>query len=289
MISRRDPRELQTIRCFLLDMDGTVSLGEEALPGADEFFAALAATGQDFIFLTNNSSHSADYYVRRMQRLGFPVNRERMLTSTDALALYLQQIGPTDRPVRLYPVGTPDFAAELLTAGFVLETRRDQPLDFVVVGFDTTLTYQKLDIACDYIRRGIPWVAANPDRVCPLAGGRVMPDCGALIACLVTCTDRQPLRIIGKPESAMVDMVLASRGFRRQELAMVGDRIYTDLAIARNTGIVGIAVLSGESTLAEIEASGIEPDFICEGIGDLAPWLLAGPSNTRADQPDAAR
>jgi HAD superfamily hydrolase (TIGR01450 family) len=268
-----DPRELQKIRCFLLDMDGTVSLGEDALPGSADFFAALAGSGQDFIFLTNNSSHSADYYVRRMARLGFPVTRERMLTSTDALALYLQRNGPSGRPVRLYPVGTPDFENELTAAGFDLVRERDAKIDFVAVGFDTTLTYAKLDIACDYIRSGVPWVAANPDRVCPLAGGRVMPDCGAITACLVTCTDRQPLCVIGKPESAMVDMVLASRGYSRQELAMVGDRIYTDLALARNTGIIGIAVLSGEATLAEIEESGIEPDYIFDGIGDLAPWL----------------
>lgn len=271
--TRRAPQDLQAIRCYLLDMDGTVSLGEEALPGAAAFFAALAAGGQDFIFLTNNSSHRADYYVQRMQRLGFPVDRTRMLTSTDALILYLRQSRPTGQPLRLYAVGTPDFEAELLAAGLELVSEREQPIDFVVVGFDTTLTYQKLDIACDYIRQGIPWVAANPDRVCPLANGRVMPDCGALIACLQACTERPPLRIIGKPETAMVEMVLASRPWQRNELAMVGDRIYTDLALAGNSGIMGIAVLSGEATLAEIRTSGLDPAFIIDGIGDLGPWL----------------
>ena len=262
---------LRQIRCWLLDMDGTVTLGEEALPGAAPFFASLA--DQTYIFLTNNSSHAADHYVRRLNRLGIPVGRDQVLTSTDALALYLQTIGPRGRPAVLYPVGTPGFEQDLQAAGLVLEKRRDQAVDFVVLGFDTSLVYEKLDIACDYIRRGVPYLAANPDRVCPLAGGRVLPDCGALIAFMETCTDRKPERVIGKPDPAMIEMVMASRGYRRDELAMVGDRIYTDLASARNAGILCVAVLSGEATLADIEAGDIRPDYIFEDIGELAAQL----------------
>jgi HAD superfamily hydrolase (TIGR01450 family) len=266
-----NPERLRAIRCWLLDMDGTVTLGEEALPGADAFFARMI--DYDYIFLTNNSSHSADHYLRRLNRLGIPVSRRQVLTSTDALALYLKSIGPVDRPVAVYPVGTPDFEKDLAAAGIHLVCTRGQAIDYVVLGFDTTLTYEKLDTACDYIRGGVPYLAANPDRVCPLANGKVLPDCGALIAFMETCTGRVPLRVIGKPDPAMAEMVLAERGYKREDLAMVGDRLYTDLAFAERSGILGVAVLSGETTLEEIAAGDIRPDYIFPGIGDLAACL----------------
>jgi len=262
---------LRAVRCWLLDMDGTVTLGEEALPGAKAFFTRM--NSDSYIFLTNNSSHSADHYIRRLNRLGIPAGRRQVLTSTDALALFLKKIGPRERPVRVYPVGTPDFEQDLMAAGIELVFERDMEIDFVVLGFDTSLVYAKLDTACDYIRSGITYLAANPDRVCPLANGKVLPDCGALIAFMETCTGKSPLRVIGKPDPAMAEMVLADRGYRREELAMVGDRLYTDLAFAHRAGILGVAVLSGETTLAEIESSEIKPDCIFPGIGDLAECL----------------
>jgi NagD protein len=264
---------LRQVRCWLLDMDGTITLGEEALPGAAPFFQTLDRLGADYIFLTNNSSHDAGHYVRRLNRIGIRASREQVLTSTDALALYLRSIGPQNRAPVLYPVGTPGFEHDLTAAGMVLEKRRGQPVDFVVLGFDTTLVYEKLDIACDYIRGGTPYLAANPDRVCPLAGGKVLPDCGALIAFMQTCTGRDPLRVIGKPDPAMIEMVIRSRSYGRHELAMVGDRLYTDIASAGNAGILGIAVLSGEATTEEIEASSVTPDYIFSDVSELARWL----------------
>lgn len=278
MIRPNRPTELlRTVRCWLLDMDGTVTLGEEALPGAAPFFKTIGRRQTDYIFLTNNSSHDAGHYVSRLNRIGIRASRDQVLTSTDALALYLSSIAPAGRVPVLYPVGTPGFERDLQAAGMILEKRRDQAVDFVVLGFDTTLVYEKLDIACDYIRSGIPYLAANPDRVCPLAGGKVLPDCGALIAFMQTCTGKDPIRVIGKPDPAMIEMVIRSRGYARDELAMVGDRIYTDIASAGNAGILGVAVLSGEATLEEIEASDVTPDFIFADIGELA-GLLDGES-----------
>lgn len=256
--------KLAKVRCWLLDMDGTVSLEDDALPGAADFFKAIE--DNQFIFLTNNSSRHADYYVERMKRLGFDVDRSKMLTSTDALILYLRKLEIQS----LYAVGTPDFERSLLEAGFVLIKNREDKPDMVVVGFDTTLTYEKIDIACDLIRSGIPWAGANPDFVCPLAGGKVLPDCGSIMAMLQACTDTKPQIVIGKPETAMVDMVIADRGYSRSELAMVGDRLYTDLELARRAGILGIAVLTGETNLDEIEAGSIKPDLILTDIGQLA-------------------
>ena len=256
--------KLAKVRCWLLDMDGTVSLEDDALPGAANFFEAIADS--QFIFLTNNSSRHADYYVERMRRLGFDVDRSKMLTSTDALILYLRNTGKQ----RLFAVGTPDFERALMEADFELIRNRAEQTDMVVIGFDTSLTYEKVDIACDLIRGGTPWAGANPDFVCPLADGKVLPDCGAIMAMVRACTDTEPQIVIGKPETAMVDMVMADRGFGKEELAMVGDRLYTDLELARRAGILGIAVLTGETNLEEIEASNTKPDLILDDIGQLA-------------------
>lgn len=264
---------LRQTRCWLLDMDGTVSLGEQALPGTAAFFAWVAENGADYIFLTNNSSHSASHYIKRLNSLGIPASRKHVLTSTDALGTLINQIGPVDRPADVYAVGTPDFVSDLEAAGLNVISGRGLKPDFVLLGFDTTLTFEKLDFACDYIRRGVPYYAANPDRVCPLADGRVLPDCGALIAFMETCTGRKPRRIIGKPDTAMAEMVIAERGYQHQELAMVGDRLYTDIAFARNAGITGIAVLSGETTREEIVMDHNRPDLVFEDIGELA-WVL---------------
>ena len=260
---------LGQVRCWLLDMDGTVSLEDDALPGSKNFFETIK--NQEFIFLTNNSSRHADYYVQRMQKLGFNVGRRQMLTSVDALIIYLRE--KISSSGSLYAVGTPDFELSLKEAGFNLVDKKAQPVDYVVVGFDTTLTYQKIDTACDYIRSGVPWAGANPDLVCPLANDKVLPDCGSIIAMLEACTSIKPQIVIGKPETAMVDMVLKDRGFARNELAMVGDRLYTDLEIARRADILGIAVLSGETSLDEINESTQKPDIIIKDIGQLASLI----------------
>lgn len=273
MIDQNGRHRLGQVQCWLLDMDGTVTLGEEALPGSGAFFSAIGA--KPYIFLTNNSSHSKAHYLERLRRIGIPAEQDQILTSTDALALYLRKISPTGAALTVYPVGTPGFEEDLLKAGIRLEKRRDRPIDYVVLAFDTTLVYEKLDIACDYIRQGIPYLATNPDRVCPLAGGRVLPDCGALIAYMETCTGIRPLRVIGKPETAMIEMVMDSRHYSKDELAMVGDRIYTDMASARNADILAIAVLSGEATREAIEQADIKPDFIFTDIGELASCLEA--------------
>jgi len=267
---------VRRIDTWLLDMDGTVTIGEKALPGAAEFFAALAARNPvpQHVFVTNNSSHSTDHYLRRLAAAGIPATRDQVATSTDALALWLRGTPAcAGRAPVVYSVGTPDFERELEAAGCVLVREMARSIDFVVVGFDTTLTYAKLDAACDYIRAGVPYVAANPDKVCPLEGGRVLPDCGAILAFLRTCTDREPTVVIGKPSTVMVDTLVAARGLDRRRVAMVGDRVYTDLAVARAAGLLSVAVLSGEATLADIETSDVDPDLIVDGIGDLAELL----------------
>lgn len=261
---------LRAVRCFLLDMDGTMTLGESALPGAHRFLDGL--DGRDYLFLTNNSSHSADHYLKRLSRLGMPVSRRQVVTSTDALIILLHQLRPGTGPT-VYPVGTPGFEEDLRAGGIILEKERGRPIDFVVLGFDTTLVYEKLDIACDYIRGGIPYLAANPDKVCPLAGGKVLPDCGALIEFMRTCTGRDPQRVIGKPDPSMVRFVQSRDGYAASRLAMVGDRLYTDIAAGRAAGILTVLVLSGEATAEDAAASPIQPDLIVSDVGELAELM----------------
>ncbi|MHB1483721.1 MAG: HAD-IIA family hydrolase [Saccharofermentanales bacterium] len=307
-------KRIKDIKCWLIDMDGTISLGEELLPGADRFFHAL--TDQRFIFVTNNSSHSADHYVKRMNRIGVPTKRENVLTSTDALILYIKErfsapenifsydmsfnaegivmdtfpvvdhepqnektgetggsAEPDDQPVKVFPVGTPDFEMELKDAGLRLVKNKNEDIDAVLLGFDSTLTYEKLDIACDYIRRGVPYFVANPDKVCPLAEGKVMPDCGAIMSFMQTCTGIMPEKIIGKPDPAMIDIVISLYGYSRDEIAMVGDRIYTDMSFAKNAGILCVAVLTGEASFDDIITSEVDPDLVFDSIVDIADYL----------------
>ena len=299
--------EFKKIKCWLLDMDGTVSFGDRMIPGADKFFERIREKGTNFIFLTNNSSQRGQAYVDRMKNLGIDLNRDQMLTSTDALIMYLKGLhgesssqfedtyqqhedNPhlydkksclhegSSRPhlrksIRVFCVGTPDFENEIREAGFTIIKGMRQGIDAVLVGFDTSLVYEKLDIACDYIIRGTPWYAANPDRVCPMGEGRVLPDCGAIISFLETCTGISPKRIIGKPDSTMAKMVMEAYSYEAHELAMVGDRLYTDIQFAINAGIKSIAVLSGETSLEEIEESGLDVNHIFPSLGDMATYI----------------
>ena len=261
---KADFDRLKEVRCWLLDMDGTVTLGETALPNAFAFFDAICE--QDYLFITNNSSHDKNHYVRRLNRIGFATDAAQILTSTDALIAFLKS---KNEPLCVFPVGTPSFEAELSQGGIAITHERDQQIDFVILAFDTTLNYQKLDIACDYIRKGTPYLATNPDRVCPLPDNRVLPDCGALIAYMETCTGRKPVRIVGKPETDLIDLVLAEGSYKRSQLAMVGDRLYTDIEAAKRAGIVSVLVLSGETKREDLTQSE-QPDFVFEDIGELA-------------------
>lgn len=262
-------QELSKVKCWLLDMDGTVSLGENMIKGVDRFFDKIE--GKQYVFITNNPSRSTQHYVNRMTRIGIPTTKENVITSTDALKLYLKKT--FTNKIRAFMVGTPDFEKELMSDGIERVKEMNEDIDAVLVAFDTTLTYSKLDIACDYIRKGVPWYATNPDKVCPLENNRVLPDCGAIIAFLKECTGTNPEIIIGKPETTMIEMVLEKFGLERGEVAIVGDRLYTDIAVAINSGVMSVAVLSGESKLKDIEESNITPNYIFDTLGDVGEYI----------------
>jgi 4-nitrophenyl phosphatase len=258
---------LAEIRYFILDMDGTFYLGDHLLPGALEFIAVLEKRSIPFLFLTNNSSRHRGQYAEKLRRLGL-VNLpdEQIFTSGEATALYLRR----ERPgARLFVVGTPALEFEFLQHGFELDEHHPYA---VVLGFDTTLTYNKLWRLCDLVRAGLPFFATHPDINCPTESG-FMPDIGAMIACVAASTGRQPDVIIGKPYAPIVEALVVKTGFPAERLCMVGDRLYTDIALGA-AGLRTVLVLSGETRLEDLPGAQFQPDFVMRDLGELADVLL---------------
>ena len=251
-------------RLFLLDMDGTIYLDEALFPGVRPFLEALRAAGGRYLFLTNNSSKSVDAYIEKLARMGVPTGREDFLTSVDALIADLAG----KPPHRLcYAFGTESFRGQLRSAGIPVTDRLEEGVDCLLVGFDTELTFQKLEDACILLNRGVDFVATNPDWVCPTWYGSV-PDCGSVCEMLFRATGRRP-RVIGKPRPAMALLALERTGFAPGQAVMVGDRLYTDIACGVNAGIDTAFVLSGEGTRADLEAGEVRPTWVFQDIAAL--------------------
>ena len=263
-----DLKDLLHARLFLLDMDGTLYLGDDVFPGAVDFIHTLADTGRQYIYLTNNSSRAGTDYITRLRRLGFPCEAENVFTSGMATALYLNQ-HYAGKPV--YLVGTQAFRRELLSYGIPLV---EEGAEIVVAGFDTELVYEKLDKAVHFLRRGAAFIAANPDWVCPMPAGEVLPDCGSICALLTAASGVKPT-YIGKPNRNMVDIISEQTGVPNENICCVGDRLYTDIAVAQNAGAVSVCVLSGESSLEDIEKAERKPDYVLKNVAEIADILKA--------------
>lgn len=253
--------ELKDIRCYMLDMDGTFYLGDKLLPGALEFMDYLKMNDLDYLFLTNNSSKHADLYAEKIRRLGYDVPVEKIFTSGEATTIYLNKQKPG---AKVYLVGTRALKEEFEKSGFTLTG--DDP-DYTVLGFDTTLTYQKLWKLCDLVRAGKPYIATHPDFNCPTETG-FMPDIGSFIALVEASTGRRPDVIVGKPYKHIVEAVVEKTGFPLSQIAMIGDRLYTDIALGQ-AGITTVLVLSGETRLADLERSDFQPDVVVEDLEEL--------------------
>ncbi len=262
--------ELGEKRLFLLDMDGTIYIDEDLFPGTIPFLDAVRAAGGRYLFLTNNSSRSVDAYIAKLARMGIHSGREDFLTSVDALIADLQ-----GRPAyrKCYAFGTRTFREQLSEAGIPVTDRLEEDVDCLLVGFDTELTFQKLEDACILLNRGVDYIAANPDWVCPTWYGSV-PDCGSVCEMLFRATGRRP-RFIGKPEPEMIYLALERTGFAARQAVMVGDRLYTDIASGVNAGIDTVFVLSGEGTRGDLASGGVEPTWIFDDIDALrAAWRM---------------
>ncbi len=255
----------RSIRCFLLDLDGTFYLGNQLLPGARDLIEYFESKDIEYLFLTNNSSRNPRRYLERLQGFGIPVQLKHIFTSADATLYYLHRHFPEKR---LYLVGTPDLEEQFQQAGFILTNETPEA---VVIGFDTTLTYDKLWKLCRWVSQGLPYIATHPDINCPTEDG-FMPDIGAVMAFVQASTGRLPDVIIGKPYPPMVEALCQKLALSPEQLCMVGDRLYTDIAM-KDAGVHTVLVLSGETQPEDLISSPFKPDFVFSNLAGLLDAL----------------
>jgi HAD superfamily hydrolase (TIGR01450 family) len=265
-------QRLSKIRHVALDMDGTIYTDKTLFPATLPFLATLKQLGISYTFLTNNPSKSVAEYLVHLRDLGIHVTAGELYTSTQATIDFLRKNFPQVR--RLFALGTPGLFRELELAGFELTPDDpNAPPDAVLVGFDTTLTYSRLCRAAWWIAKGKFFFATNPDRVCPTNEPTILVDCGSITAALERATDRSPQAVPGKPNPAMLQGILNRHLLRPEDLAMVGDRLYTDMEMAHRTCTLGVLVLTGEATAAEAEKHIPRPDLIVPTLAELGELL----------------
>lgn len=254
-------------------MDGTIYRGGTLFEFTRPFLAQLSDLGIGYTFLTNNSSKSVDDYVKHLEKLGIEAGAEQMYTSTQASIEYLREEMPLVK--RLFVLGTASMQTEIEAAGFTLtEDSPDDVPDAVLVGFDTDLRYSRLCRAAYWIAQEKPFLASHPDRICPTDEPTVLVDCGAVCAALREATGRGPKVVLGKPDPRMLRGLLQRHRLQPESLAMVGDRLYTDIEMARRTGVLGVLVLSGEATMEDTAGYPFPPDLIVSDIAELGRELM---------------
>jgi len=257
---------LQGVKLFVLDMDGTVYLGNRPIEGSLDFIRALEASAdRDYIFFTNNASRVPAVYVEKLRGMGLEVAEDRIITAGDVCAEYLQQNYPG---ARIYLNGTPLLVQNWKARG--LQIVEEAP-DVAVQSFDTTLTYHKLDLICRYVREGVPFLATHMDINCPTEDG-FMPDCGAMCSLITASTGVEP-HYLGKPWKETVEMITRLTGYKAEEMAFVGDRLYTDVATGVRNGAKGFLVLTGEATMQTVRESDVEPTCIYESLDEMRRYL----------------
>jgi len=258
---------LARIRHVVLDMDGTLYRGQQLFATTLPFLERLRRLNIGYTFLTNNTSLSKVDYVAKLRCFGIEAVEEEIYTPADTAIAYLRDRLPHVRTIAV--LGTPSLCRQFEEAGFTVVW--DAP-EAVIVGFDTTLSYERLCRAAYWIAAGLPFVATHPDLVCPTDEPTVLVDCGAICACLTAATGRQPI-VLGKPDPAILVELCQRLDLERAEVAMVGDRLYTDMVMAQQAGVLSVLVLSGEATAAEAAASLRPPDLIVAHVGAFGEQL----------------
>ena len=260
---------IRSKRLFLFDQDGTLYLGSRLYDFTIPMLEKIKSTGRRYMFMTNNSSKSVADYIKKLEKMGITATREDFITSSQATAYYLKKHLPGKT---LYVCGTRSLIEELESQGFKTTTDLDET-ECVVMGFDTELTFKKLEDVSKLLltRKDIPYIATNPDLVCPTEYGSV-PDCGSVCQMIFNATGRRPV-VIGKPSPLMPELAMEHAGFAKDETAVVGDRIYTDIKSGLNAGITGMLVLSGETTLEILEASEDKPHLVLQDCSEILEAL----------------
>lgn len=262
---KQNEQALARKKLFVLDLDGTFYLEDRILQGSLEFLEACRRTGKSVVFLTNNSSHTAEFYTRRLERMGCDTASYPVLTSGDVAIRFLRREHPG---AHVFLLGGAALRACFAQAGVLLD---DRNADTVVAAFDSELTYQAMFDACRLVRSGAAFYATNPDLNCPVQGG-LAPDCGSICAMLTAATGREPI-FLGKPYEESLKAVMELTGFAKEDMAFVGDRLNTDVAMGVRHGAMGVLVLCGATGEAEIPASPIQPDCVFPSLLELSTVL----------------
>jgi HAD superfamily hydrolase (TIGR01450 family) len=268
-------KKLIGIQHLALDLDGTLYLGGRLFEWTRPFLRRIADLGIGRTFFTNNSSRSTKQYVKKLNDLGIEASESDIFSSTHCTLAYLREERPEIRKV--FVLGTPALREEFVENGYI---EQEDP-DAVVVGFDTSLSYDRVCRAAWWISKGKPFIATHPDRTCPTDEQTMLPDCAAMCAMLSSATGRQPDIVLGKPDPRMLRGVMQRHGLRPNELAVVGDRIYTDMAMAHAAGAVSVLVLSGEATADEAKQANPPPDLVVADVGELGELLAANRGTLR--------
>lgn len=250
-------------RGWLFDLDGTVYRGERLIPGAAECIAALRTAGRRVAFLSNKPLETREAYAAKLTRLGIPAAPDDVINSSLVLARHLRGLDP-GAPV--YVIGEPPLIAEMRAHGF--EVRDDERVRWVVIAFDRTFTYAKLNAALQAVKHGARLIATNPDRTCPVEGGEI-PDCAGMIAAVEAVTDRRVEAVVGKPSPIILEVALAALGVPPGEAVIVGDRLETDITMGKRLGVHTVLVLTGVTRPDDPRIAALAPDHVIRSVGDL--------------------
>ena len=257
---------LADIECFVFDMDGTIYLEDKLISGSLELFKYLNENNIKYYFLTNNSSKTAEAYLKKLHSLSIDfIELSQIITSGDITIEYIKE--RFNKP-NVYLVGTDDLKTDFIKSGINVVGEYGEDIDAVVIGFDTSFNYEKAAIATRYIRKGIPFISTHLDLVCPIKNREFIPDCGSITKMIEYSTDTEA-KYIGKPCEETVKFLIDRVKLSKDKIAIVGDRLYTDVATGVNNGMTGIAVLTGETSLEEIKKSSINPTFVFKSINEL--------------------
>lgn len=268
---------LKGLKHIALDMDGTIYNGSTLFPFTIPFLNKLKEMGIGYSFLTNNPSKNTADYLNHLSKMGIEATKEEMYTSAQATIEYIKVHHPKVK--RLFILGTPSMIKEFELNGFesVADDPNDVP-DMLVVGFDMSLEYSRLCRATWWASQNLPFIATNPDRVCPTDKPVILVDCGSILACIEYASGRKPDVIIGKPDPRMLDGILERYNLKPSEVAMIGDRIYTDVRMAYNAKALGVLVMSGETTMEIVGQSDLIPDIIAENLAEFEQMLIEAKS-----------
>jgi len=262
---------IENIECFLFDMDGTLYEGYDPIPGAFDLIETLKSQGKRVMYISNNSSKVAsDYIIKLKQVLNVDSVIDDFFTSADAIVYMMNKVKPG---AKIYVVGTATFENFMEKNGFELVREYTQDPEkmpeFVVLGFDTTLTYDKLRVMCDYLVDGVRFMATHPDMVCPAEHHRSIPDVGSFLLLIEGATGRKPELIAGKPNPTMINIIAEKFGYDKEKICVVGDRMNTDIMSGKNAGVKTCVVLTGETDTKLLDNSTFLPDYIVDSVKDI--------------------